>query len=634
MEITLRRPTLTEVNGIPCLTLPRDGLLHGGITFRVGRGDDPTHLMGISHLVEHLTLTDLGKVEYEFEGSVSHNVTTFSCRGTADEVADFLNKVAQLLANLPYHRLDHERRVLAREMAQQEGSAMDLLTAHLYGTQTIAATGLPDFGSQNITPEDIEDFRTTYFTKQNAVLWFSGNPPANLDIHLPEGNRIPPTVPNPLVELPAYILEEDAINGVAVAFHLERKFESVIAAQILEDRLTDAMRHELGISYDVSSDYIPLDSTKALAYFTADVDPKNYKQSLATFIDTIVEFNKTGPTQTEINTQQRQMNRNNADPDTIVSQLMAESEYFLLSGKLLADEMSTELTTEQIKVANEKTNKNTLFLCAEPPGKKHKLLEVSDSSNFAFCGTRYRRRLTSFFGPDIIINNKHGISCVLKDGTCYSMFFKDVVVVQESIDDGLQLTSKDGMNLTFYAKNIRNGAKAEALIREVLPPHIFVPAVNEYDEDDEFIKSLFEIEETALDRFVMGDPAKRLPTWMRVAIPGIWIAFILAMVATVPETEYEPYPFLVDALWWVVIALMVFTIILGIAGRRISLKTSIATAVLGTTVSLMDIRYDPDAWTQEVIGMVTAGLLTNLIKSRVTNSIDTPTDLDTEETQL
>src|SRR5258708_37446419 len=60
-----------------------------------------------------------------------------------------------------------------------------------------------------ITPEEIEHWRHTWFTTQNAVLWVAGEIPAGLRLPLPSGQRwAVPAPTSALPQTPAFFASE------------------------------------------------------------------------------------------------------------------------------------------------------------------------------------------------------------------------------------------------------------------------------------------------------------------------------------------------------------------------------------------------------------------------------------------
>ena len=119
----------TEIGGLPMVWVDVEEPTAAGLLFRVGWTDEPLHMRGLTHLVEHLALTSLGVDEpYPGNAFTSATMTGFAMNGTPEQVVDFLERVTSGLRDLPLDRLDHEVQVLrAEEHARPPGLSSRLL---------------------------------------------------------------------------------------------------------------------------------------------------------------------------------------------------------------------------------------------------------------------------------------------------------------------------------------------------------------------------------------------------------------------------------------------------------------------------------------------------------------------------
>src|SRR5215831_15553640 len=98
----------SQVGGIPVFFHQAQLPYWVGLIFRVGKADETLPSAGFTHAVEHLALTGMEGVTFDFNGEVGPALTTFSASGTADEVQDFIRRIATSLTKLPFERLDAE----------------------------------------------------------------------------------------------------------------------------------------------------------------------------------------------------------------------------------------------------------------------------------------------------------------------------------------------------------------------------------------------------------------------------------------------------------------------------------------------------------------------------------------------
>src|SRR5262245_50661613 len=106
-----------DVDGVPTVWTSGEGALRAGLVFRVGRADEPFAHTGLTHLLEHAILAgafpDGG--EGHHNGAVGPTLTTFTIRGSADDLVDFYATVCRSLRDVPADRLDLEKAILRTE---------------------------------------------------------------------------------------------------------------------------------------------------------------------------------------------------------------------------------------------------------------------------------------------------------------------------------------------------------------------------------------------------------------------------------------------------------------------------------------------------------------------------------------
>jgi zinc protease len=150
-SISLRRKRMrggmdlqrTDVDGVPALWAPWAGELRAGLVFRVGRADEILATAGITHLVEHLALHQVGVTRYHIAGETSPLTTTFGVRGDVEQVTAFFARVCAALADLPPDRLDIEKAILRTEDNSDRPGFLEPLLGWRYGPATYGAAGLP-----------------------------------------------------------------------------------------------------------------------------------------------------------------------------------------------------------------------------------------------------------------------------------------------------------------------------------------------------------------------------------------------------------------------------------------------------------------------------------------------------------
>src|SRR5206468_11791453 len=101
----MKEPIRTEVDGIPLLWVEDEKPLKAALMFRVGRADETLRTCGITHIVEHLAASTVGKRPHPYNAFVDGTRTVFWTAGRADEVGRFLADICNALSAPPLERL-------------------------------------------------------------------------------------------------------------------------------------------------------------------------------------------------------------------------------------------------------------------------------------------------------------------------------------------------------------------------------------------------------------------------------------------------------------------------------------------------------------------------------------------------
>ncbi|MBX6751147.1 MAG: insulinase family protein [Micromonosporaceae bacterium] len=280
----------TVVDGIPTLLAPGSGPARGGITFRVGRADETLARSGITHLVEHLALHRLGVTDYHYNGTTGATVTHFFSQGSPESIAEYLTNVCAALHDLPLHRLDVEKEILRTESSSRSHSPIEQLPLWRYGARGYGVLSYPEWGLNEVAADDIRAWAAHYFTRDNAVLWFTGmDVPENLRLNLPAGTRAPlPALTSALPRTPAWFCGPP--RTVAFHTHVPRSAAAQVFTGVLEHELFRALRQEGGYSYTVATDYDPIDTEQAAVVALADAHPDKQAAALGAFVDVLAKL--------------------------------------------------------------------------------------------------------------------------------------------------------------------------------------------------------------------------------------------------------------------------------------------------------------------------------------------------------
>ncbi|MFJ3480257.1 MULTISPECIES: M16 family metallopeptidase [Streptomyces] len=294
--------TVTEVDRIPTLLAPTSGggPVTAGLYFRVGAADETLATAGLTHLVEHLALHRHGVSDLHYNGSTAATHTHFVVSGTAEEVVAHLNGVCASLRDLPVERLATEREILRTEQAGRSRGPNHQLPLWRYGARGYGLASYPEYGTLHLTADAVRDWARTWFTRDNAVLWITGDTvPDGLDLTLPAGRRQPlPAPTSALPVTPAYLT--GGSGGVVLDGIVRRSVAASLFAEVLGRALFTDLRQKGGYSYAADCGYHPRDNDHATVTAFADALPQKQDAVVGGFIDVLARLRAGNISQAEL----------------------------------------------------------------------------------------------------------------------------------------------------------------------------------------------------------------------------------------------------------------------------------------------------------------------------------------------
>ncbi len=263
-----------DAGGVALLWARAPEPVTGTLLFRAGQADETLRTAGISHLVEHLALREIGRRPYQWNGRVNDAITAFFATGTRD----------------------------ARLLAMRFGPCSFGLLNH------------PELGLGWLGADDVAAWAAQRFTAASASLWLSAPPPADWTLDLPGGEAAPPppVEPIPSLELPCQLAE--GTGGVALSAVGQRSSELQAGWFIAAERAHDRLRREAGISYSPRGTYVALDGKTAHLVLSADCkdpDAGRVRDELLAVLDELADG---GPTEAELAWDRSVMSRSLDEP--------------------------------------------------------------------------------------------------------------------------------------------------------------------------------------------------------------------------------------------------------------------------------------------------------------------------------
>ena len=466
--------------GVPFFAAETPPPFLAGLTFRVGRADETAASAGLTHLVEHLVLPPASYPDVECNGMVENLYTTIWASGPTNDVRTFLEQVVGRFTALPLERLDVERRILLAEEEAQPWSSVRQASALRFGPIGHGLTGYGEFGLRGFTEDDVIRWTAERFTAGNAAIWMT-DPSFELDISLPPGTPWPAPEPRPAayIEYPC-VYRGGQPGGVLLSMMAERSEASAIGFRLLERRLRDRIRYELGLSYDVSGDLMPLTADAAHAWIGADVSGGNvdgWCDVAVRAFDTLVTD---GPAEDELESEKARMQRRDVEPARWAGWLAWTAERHLLGepyeSRAESRRAFESVTRDQIGETLAAARSSLLLLGPEdtpvlPGFAEYPLISPSRidgrrhrPSALAARLRRDRRRLTV---------SPAGVSLTWRDGSRLTARYDSTVLCFRE-ETSRTLLTDDGFFVHIDAEDWTAGKKVLGEIDAAIPPDLVV----------------------------------------------------------------------------------------------------------------------------------------------------------------
>lgn len=285
-------------NGLRCLHVPlppRDQRFHVIAMIHTGSRDETAEFSGISHLLEHMMFRgsakfpDFSSLSEAFENlggewnaATGHEYTEFFYSGTADKAGAAVALLADFLLRPQLQDLDTERRIVLRELdgeLNENGVSTDVDYHILKSLWPHSSMALPIVGTlkslENIRQRDLIEWLEKHYQPQNMVICMVGGKGADArrltrehfsSFERPrrktvEKKRNLPTYHGPRLDV---IENSDSEFDIQISFVCEgsrspKTYQYDMLSRILSDgfasRLVRRIREQLGLVYDISSDF-------------------------------------------------------------------------------------------------------------------------------------------------------------------------------------------------------------------------------------------------------------------------------------------------------------------------------------------------------------------------------------------
>jgi hypothetical protein len=260
----------TEVDGVRCFWVETGRpTLAALLMFRYGIADEPLRESGWTHMLEHMALEGRGGGSLNVNGSVSLVNSQFDAHGPVEAVSRHLGALTSWLSDPVMPTLDRERRVLRAEIEFRGASPASRALGWRYGARGPGLVTYDEPGLGRATPDRLRERASSVFTRGNAVLVLDGPPPPDLSLHLPDGELLAARPAEPCKDrLPAAYNEG---QGLAMSGLVHRSPAATLAAEVIQQQLTEELRHGAGGAYAPWATYERVDRDTAVLIAGSDI---------------------------------------------------------------------------------------------------------------------------------------------------------------------------------------------------------------------------------------------------------------------------------------------------------------------------------------------------------------------------
>ena len=461
--------THTTVNGIRVLWDDLPPPFSAALVFLAGASDETVRTTGVAHLAEHLVMSAQPRTPLDVNAFVDDVVTTFHATGNRDEVLAWLSGICTTIGDVPLDRIAVEAKVLDAEDGQSVHPAIAFSAGARFGAAGVGMLGRGGAPHRTLRAEHVVDFVARRYHSDNAVVVLSGPPPEGFDIRLPSGACSERPVPQiGSLALPAYICGAPV---PIVSWLVRRSPVAPVLLALVDDDLTETLRHQQGLLYDVGGGSARVTDDEGLAVLWADGAEEDQPRILEYAVDVLRRLAVDGPRDEELAHQKAVARAQMSDPRGTFDHLQFCA-YRLLEGKpvLSVSESIDEIdavTAADVRGAAAHAHETLLHVGRrEAPGGIRGIPDRTDDTipdHPEIQGRSWRRKLVSRAPLDLrVVVGDDGLTQTVH-GHRHGGSWEDVMGVAQG-PDFRAVVFRDGTQLVIWPSAVGDG---QALADEI-----------------------------------------------------------------------------------------------------------------------------------------------------------------------
>ena len=300
-------------------------------------------------------------------------------------------------------------------------------------------------------------------------------------LRLPPGELLLAPEPRELeeLELPAFY-PEGPFGVVAFSLLARRSSAFAAAVSILEHRVQERIRYELGLSYSPTAEFMPLTGDLVHTVVAIDTMAGNSDRVVEETLAILHTLAVDGPTEEELDDERRFADRSLTDPTQIPGHLFYATAQHLLGAELVQPaelvRQRKELSGEEIAAALAGTIETLLVIAPPTTARPEQLAEYPLAStdtrqrpHLPSSGFRVRRSRL----PQLVLGDE-GVTIEVAEDRRITARFDECVAVLRYPDISRTLLTSDGFFVGIDPSHWRNGRAAIRAIDAALPAELMV----------------------------------------------------------------------------------------------------------------------------------------------------------------
>lgn len=484
--MTLQR---TEIGGVPVFWVQSAEPLTAELIFRAGVRDETFMSAGLTHLVEHLAMSDVtGLRRHSYNATVGLTFTSFTCSGKADTVTAFLAAICSFLSAPNLGRLEIERKILAAEASSTLPPATGEHLRQRFGLSSLGLADVSPPSLEAIGPEEILQLLQSHFTGGNAALALNGAPPGGLRLDLPAGDPQRPHSASTL-DIPLPMWFEQGWPRLGLSFEVPAGTEAMREAvrtvsRIACRRAHRTLRQQRGWIYDVDVMHFLDNGERGILCFESDPTAQHADDARLGLLAILRDLQLNGPTTDELHTEVEELQEYLDDSASAMEMSVAAAESYLLGRTPVSLEdklaLARAVTPEYCRAALAGLEATAIFGMPEGTRPKDDSLRSDTDRRVDWLGGReFRRSVRGAFlgvpgGSKLFVGEK-GVT--LSSDYTASITWEDLVGVAVAPDGLVSLIGMDSQQIHLREEWFGKGQQAiDTILDRAGDGRVFTPA--------------------------------------------------------------------------------------------------------------------------------------------------------------